>query len=134
MKRCWRYEAPVRCSRRGESAFGLPQKADAPLARLVNAYRRLDPGTKNLAISLRRTAKEWARSFSEGDEAYATDDKWWQTAVETDREKADQGAGTASDVDEGTQPSDDPNSYSPPVVTLTDLPSCANRQGEFYSG
>ena len=103
-------------------AFGLPQKADAPLAQLVNAYRRLDPGTKNLAIAP-TTAKEWARLFSKGDEAYATDEKWWHAAVETDREKADRGAGTASDVDEGTQPSDDPDFYGPSAVTLTAPPA-----------
>lgn len=102
--------------------FGLQQKADAPLAQLVNAYRRLDPGTKNLAIAPAR-AREWARSFSKGDEAYATDEKWWQAAVETDREKADRGAETASDVDEGTQPSDDPDFYGPSAVTLTAPPA-----------
>ena len=115
-----RGEGPMLPKRR--EAFGLSQKADAPLARLVNAYRRLDPGTKNLAVAP-SAAKEWARAFYRGDEAYATDDKWWQAAVETDREKADQGAGTASDVDEGTQPSDDPNSYSPSAVTFPALPA-----------
>ena len=115
-----RGDGPMLPKRREE--FGLPKKADAPLAQLVNAYRRLDPGTKNLAISP-AMAKEWGRLFSKGEEAYATDEKWWHAAVETDREKADQGAGTASDVDEGTQPSDDPDSYGPSAVTSTPSPA-----------
>lgn len=103
--------------RRRES-FGYPQSADAPLAQLVNAYRRLDPGTKNLAIAP-ATAKEWRVAFYKGDDQYATDDKWWRAAKETDREKADQGAGTAGEVDQGTKASDDPDSYGPSAVTST---------------
>ena len=97
-------------------AFAITSRADAPLAKLVNAYRRLDPGTKSLAI-VSATAKEWARAFFRGDEAYSSDERWWQAAIEADREKADQGAGGASDVDEGTLPSDDPDTYGPSVVT-----------------
>ncbi len=109
-------------------AFDLPPRADAPLAKLVNAYRRLDPGTKCLAIPS-GTAKEWARAFFKGDEAYASDEKWWQAAVEADREKADQGAGSASDVDEGTQTSDDPDSYSP-SATPNAVPTTPQLQPE----
>lgn len=108
-----RGDGPMLPKRR--EAFGLPPRAAAPLAKLVNAFRRLDPGTKSLAISS-GTAKEWAKAFFSGDEAYASDEKWWQAAVEADREKADQGAGGASDVDEGTQTSDDPDSYGPTAV------------------
>lgn len=108
-----RGDGPMLPKRR--EAFGLPARADAPLAQLANAYRRLDPGTKSLAIAP-TTAKEWAKGFFRGDEAYASDEKWWQAAVEADRDKADQGVGGASDVDEGAQPSDDPESYGPSAV------------------
>ena len=109
-----RGDGPMLPKRR--EAFGFPQSADAPLAQLVNAYRRLDRGTRHLAIAP-ATAKEWSAAFYQGDEQYATDEKWWRAAVETDREKADRDPGTAGDVDEGTQPSDDPDSYGPSAVT-----------------
>ena len=93
-----RGDGPMLPKRRQD--FGYTKNAEAPLSQLVNAYRRLDPGTKNLAIAP-ATAREWRAAFYKGDEQYATDEKWWRAAVETDREKADQGAGTAGDVDEG---------------------------------
>ena len=111
-----RGDGPILPKRR--EIFGYPQNADAPLAQLANAYRRLDPGTRNLAIAP-ATAKEWRVAFYKGDEQYATDEKWWRAAKETDREKADEGAGTAGEVDQGTQPSDDPDTYGPSAVTST---------------
>ncbi len=95
--------------------LGYPETS-APLAQLVNAYRRLDPGTKNLAIQS-ATAKEWLVHFYKGDKQYTPDDRWWQAAVEIDRSNADGGAGSAMDVDTGAQPSDNPDTYGPSSAT-----------------
>ena len=110
-----RGEGPVLPKRR--AAFGYTLSSSAPLARLANAYRRLDPGTKNLAAPP-SLAREWAKLFYAGDAAYQDDEKWWQVAIEADRERAELGAGTSPDVDPGTAASDSPDDLAPSAATI----------------
>ena len=77
-----------------------------------NAYRRPDPGTKNLFVE-GGTAKEFAERFRTGDAEFLTDDKWWEAAQEADRQRATGGAGTSPEVDAGGGPSDNPDEYGP---------------------
>lgn len=115
-----RGDGPILPKRRED--FGYPAASEAPLAKLVNAYRRLDPGTKNLAAPS-SLAREWANSFYAGDAAYQDDDKWWQAAIEADRERAELGAGTSPDVDQGTTSSDSPDDYAPPAASIVGAPA-----------
>jgi hypothetical protein len=114
-----RGDGPILPKRR--QAFGYTQPPEAPLAKIVNAYRRLDPGTKNLAMPS-ALAREWSRSFFDGEAGYETDDKWWQAAVESDRDRAEGGAETAADVDSGTTPSDSVEEFAPTATEPTGTP------------
>jgi hypothetical protein len=104
-------EGPVLPRRRKEMAY--TDKPTAPLARLMNAYRRMDPGTKNLSIRS-ALAKDWAKSFMKGDDDFVSDEKWWRAAIEADRQGAE---ASPAEVDEGVQASDDPDTYSPSATT-----------------
>ena len=90
-------------------ALGYDGDNESPLGRLVNAYRRIDPGTKNLAVP-NSLAREFARRFSSGDLAYQSDDKWYKVAQEADRERGDGNEGVTP-VNAGETPSDDISSY-----------------------
>lgn len=84
---------------------------DSPMGKLINAYRRTDPGTKSLAIP-NSLAKEFAKRFRAGDVDYETDEKWYRVAQESDRERGDRGRGLTP-VNSGDSPSDDIDSYLP---------------------
>lgn len=92
-------------------ALGYDGDNESPLGRLVNAYRRTDPGTKNLAVP-NSLAREFAKRFFSGDLEYETDDKWYKVAQESDRERGDGGKGLTP-VNSGETPSDDISSYLP---------------------
>ena len=92
-------------------ALGYDGDNESPLGKLVNAYRRTDPGTKNLAIP-NSLAKEFAKRFTSGDLEYETDDKWYKVAQESDRERGDGGKGLTP-VNSGDTPSDDISNYLP---------------------
>lgn len=113
-------------------ALGYDGDNESPLGRLVNAYRRTDPGTKNLAVP-NSLAREFAKRFFSGDLEYETDDKWYKVAQESDRERGDGGKGLTP-VNSGETPSDDISSYLPgaqsgtgshtaPPVSTPPLPS-----------
>ena len=95
-------------------ALGYDGENESPLGKLVNAYRRVDPGTKNLAIP-NSIAKEFARRFSSREPDYETDEKWYKVAQEKDREKGE-GDGGLTPVNTGDTPSDDVTSYGPDSV------------------
>jgi hypothetical protein len=84
---------------------------ESPLARLVNAYRRADPGTKNLSIP-NSVAREFYKRFVAGDLEYQSDDKCYRVAQEADREQGE-GARGLTPVNIGDVPSDDVASYLP---------------------
>lgn len=92
-------------------ALGYDGDNDSPLGRLVNAYRRTDPGTKNLAVP-NVLARELAKRFVAGDLEYETDDKWYKIAQEADRERGEGGKGLTP-VNPGESSSDDIWSYLP---------------------
>ena len=64
--------------------MGYDGDNDSPLGRLVNAYRRTDPGTKHLSIP-KTIAKEFLKEFRYGNPEYESDDKWYKAAQESDR-------------------------------------------------
>lgn len=98
---------------RQRKGLGYNDENLSPLGKLVNAYRRQDPGTKNLSVE-QSLAREFAEQFYKGNTEYLTDEKWWKAAQDADRRAAGQdGEGTT--VDEGSAPSDDVGAF----LTLT---------------
>lgn len=91
--------------------LGYDGENESPLGKLVNAYRRTDPGTKNLAIP-NSLAKEYAKNFQAGDLEYKSDEKWYKVAQESDRERSE-GGNYHTPVNMGNSPSDDVSSYLP---------------------
>lgn len=92
-------------------AHGYDGDNESPLGKLINAYRRTDPGTKSLAIP-NSLAREFAKSFYAGDLEYDTDEKWYKVAQEVDREVGDGDKGLTP-VNTGDVPSDDISFYLP---------------------
>jgi hypothetical protein len=91
-------------------ALGYADDNSSPIGRLVNAYRRVDPGTKCLAIA-NSIAKRFYEEFKQGNPDYEGDEKWFKAAQEADRERGE-GGGTTP-VDSGSTPSDDVNDFEP---------------------
>ena len=56
----------------------------SPLCLLVNAYRRVDKGTKCL-FAPNDLAKRYAAEFRKGTRDYIDDTKWWKAAQEEDQ-------------------------------------------------
>jgi len=99
-------------------ALGYDGDNESPLGKLVNAYRRTDPGTKNLAIP-NSLARDFAKRFYSGDLEYETDDKWYKVAQESDRERGEGGKGLTP-VNSGDTPSDDISTYLPGAQIVGD--------------
>lgn len=89
--------------------FGYDGDNESPLGKLINAYRRPDPGTKNLAIA-NSLAKRFHQKFLEKDLEYESDEKWYRAAQEADRERGEGGKNTTP-INSGELPSDDVGSY-----------------------
>jgi len=102
--------------------MGFSDTNASPIGLLANAYRRADPGTKNLFVE-KALAKEFTERFRKGDPEFLTDDKWWEAAQEADKLRATGGAAIAPDVDSGGTPSDDLDEYVP--TTPLSVPSAA---------
>ena len=83
----------------------------SPLGKLINAYRRTDPGTKNLSLN-NTLAKDFAKKFYSGDLEYESDEKWYKVAQEADRSRSDGDYGLTP-VNTGDTPSDDVSDYFP---------------------
>lgn len=104
---------------RSRSSLGYDGDNDSALGKLVNAYRRTEPGTKNLAIA-RDSAKQFFKRFWDKDPEYQSDDRWYKVAQEADRNLGEGKSGTP--VNPGESPSDDIDSYlgddsTPPIPT-----------------
>jgi hypothetical protein len=91
-------------------AMGYDGDNESPLGKLINAYRRVDSGTKCLAAP-NALAREYATKFENGDPNFLTDEKWWHAAVEQDRLKAEKGASESGLVDGGDNASDSVDDY-----------------------
>lgn len=58
----------------------------SPIARLVQGYRRTEPGYRNLIPGdgnrpIHELTREWALNFWSGESAYQSDKKWWEAVV-----------------------------------------------------
>jgi hypothetical protein len=82
---------------------------DSPLGLLVNAYRRTESGTKNLALP-KSVARTFLQEFNKGNIEYLDDTKWWAAAQECDQEKQ---RGNNPPANTGNTPSDDIDSLFP---------------------
>ena len=100
-------------------AFGYDADNTSPLGLLVNAYRRADPGTKNLSLPS-GVARGFLKEYRDNNPDYISDDKWYRAAQEADREKGV----TSTPVDFGESATDDFDVYGPP--TDEDAPSPEN--------
>lgn len=103
-----RGSGPILPGRR--KAMGYDGDNESPLGKLINAYRRVDSGTKCLAAP-NALAREYAIKFENGDPTFLTDEKWWHAAVEQDRLKAEKGASESGLVDGGDNASDSVEDY-----------------------
>ena len=81
---------------------------DSPLGLLVNAFRRTEAGTKNLAVP-RDKEKDLLNKFRKSTRGYISDDKWFKTAQEADQKESSQ---DDKNVDHGEQASDDIRTYA----------------------
>ena len=88
--------------------MGFHEDNTSPLCLLVNAYRRVDKGTKCL-FAPNDLAKRYAAEFKRGSRDYLDDTKWWKAAQEEDQ-KNRSGVAT-TDVNTGASPSDDISAY-----------------------
>lgn len=81
--RTLRDEGPIQPNKRKEA--GYADRNDSPLARLFDGFRRNDPGLKYLMpgngqTALKEKAREWAKSFRDGDPDYQSDERWYEAA------------------------------------------------------
>lgn len=93
---------------KARKAMGFIEDNTSPLCLLVNAYRRVDKGTKCL-FAPNDLAKKYAAEFRKGTRDYLDDTKWWKAAQEEDQ-KSGSGAAT-TEVNTGAAPSDDIGAY-----------------------
>lgn len=89
--------------------LGFTESNTSPLCLLVNAYRRVDKGTKCL-FAPNDLAKQYAAEFRKGSMDYIEDTKWWKAAQEEDQ-KSNIGGGRTTEVNTGDAPSDDISDY-----------------------
>lgn len=89
-------------------AMGFVEDNTSPLCLLVNAYRRVDKGTRCL-FAPNDLAKKFASEFKKGSRDYLDDAKWWKAAQEEDQKSGAKAEKT--EVNTGSTPSDDIDSY-----------------------
>lgn len=93
-------------SRKG---LGFPEQNTSPLGIMVNAFRRVDKGTKCL-FAPNDIAKGYAAQFRKGMRDYFDDTLWWKAAQEEDQ-KQNTGGSRSTAVNTGETPSDDIGAY-----------------------
>lgn len=94
---------------KSRKALGFLEPNTSPLGMLVNAYRRVDKGTKCL-FAPNDISKGYAAQFKKGVRDYLDDALWWKAAQEEDQKQSTGGA-RATAVNTGDVPSDDVDSY-----------------------
>jgi hypothetical protein len=102
---------------KSRKALGFTEQNASPLCVLVNAYRRVDKGTKCL-FAPNDVAKRYAAEFRKGIRDYLDDIKWWKAAQEEDQKQSTGGARTTTAVNTGDAPSDDIGAYISGAVSL----------------
>ncbi|MCL2568795.1 MAG: ATP-binding protein [Oscillospiraceae bacterium] len=88
----------------------VPEQTTSPLGLLVNAYRRVDKGTKCL-FAPNDVAKRYAAEFRKGQRDYLDDILWWKAAQEEDQKQNTGGSRATTAVNTGDIPSDDVSVY-----------------------
>ena len=94
---------------KSRKALGFPDQNTSPLGILVNAFRRLDKGTKFL-FAPNDISKGYAVQFKKGIHDYIDDTLWWKAAQEEDQKQSTGGVRTTI-VNTGDAPSDDISAY-----------------------
>lgn len=94
---------------KSRKALGFLEPNTSPLGMLVNAYRRVDKGTKCL-FAPNDISKGYATQFKKGVRDYLDDALWWKAAQEEDQKQSTGGARSTA-VNTGDVPSDDVDSY-----------------------
>ena len=108
--------------------LGFSEQNPSPLCVLVNAFRRVDKGTKCL-FAPNDVAKRYAAEFRKGIRDYLDDILWWKAAQEEDQKQSTGGARATTSVNTGETPSDDISAYisgtviSPPQVIVRGNPT-----------
>ncbi len=101
---------------KSRKALGFPEQNLSPLCMLVNAFRRVDKGTKCL-FAPNDVAKRYAAEFKKGMRDYLDDILWWKAAQEEDQKQSTGGARATTSVNTGETPSDDIGAYITGAVT-----------------
>lgn len=113
---------------KSRKALGFSEQNPSPLCVLVNAFRRVDKGTKCL-FAPNDVAKRYAAEFRRGIRDYLDDILWWKAAQEEDQKQSTGGARATTSVNTGETPSDDISAYisgtviSPPQVIVRGNPT-----------
>ena len=110
----WKQTAEALCGTgpflpKSRKNMGFTEPNTSPLCLLVNAYRRVDKGTKCL-FAPNDLAKQFAAEFRKGVRDYMDDTKWWKAAQEEDQ-KSQTGGARTTEVNQGDAPSDDISDY-----------------------
>lgn len=95
---------------KSRKALGFTEPNTSPLGTLVNAYRRVDKGTKCL-FAPKDVSKRFAVEFRKGTPGYIDDTPWWKAAQEEDQKASTGGSRLTTAVNTGDTPSDDVDSY-----------------------
>lgn len=101
---------------KSRKALGFPEQNPSPLCVLVNAFRRVDKGTKCL-FAPNDVAKRYAAEFRKGMRDYLDDILWWKAAQEEDQKQNTGGSRATTAVNTGETPSDDIGAYISGAVT-----------------
>ena len=110
----WRQTVEVLCGTgpflpKSRKELGFTEINASPICLLVNAYRRVDKGTKCL-FAPNDLAKQYALEFRKSSPGYIDDTKWWKAAQEEDQ-KSQTGGTRTTEVNTGETPSDDIDDY-----------------------
>jgi hypothetical protein len=114
---------------KSRKALGFLEPNTSPLCTLVNAFRRVDTGTKCL-FAPKDVSKMYALQFRKGIREYIDDALWWKAAQEEDQ-KQNTGGIRSTAVNTGDTPSDDIDSYlnssnSLEMPTVSTTPATGN--------
>ena len=103
---------------KSRKALGFTEQNTSPLFLLVNAFRRVDKGTKCL-FAPNDVAKRYTAEFKKGVAAFIDDTLWWKAAQEEDQKQSTGGARSTTSVNTGDTPSDDIGDYLSGMVSST---------------
>lgn len=97
---------------KARKALGFNEPISSPLGILVNAFRRIDTGTKCL-FAPNELAKKYAQQFRLNKRDYMSDELWWKAAQEEDQKRVSGGGKVTTTVNPGDSPTDNLDDYLP---------------------